>query len=141
MKHLFLSFLFAAALCFGAEPKGKYAIILQSGNETNEGAARAEHALIYADDLLEDGYDVVLIFDGAGTGWAYEFSQPENKMYNHYMALKKMGVMEVVCDECAEHMNVKQQLSTTQKALLTNAHKGHPSLVVWIEKGYQIISL
>jgi hypothetical protein len=141
MKGFLLFFMLLATICLGDEPKGKYAIILQSGNETNESGARAEHALIYANDLLEDGYAVLLIFDGAGTGWAHEFSRPEHKMNPEYVNLKKLGLMEVICDTCAEGMNVKGKLSEEQRALLTNAHKGHPSIVLWIEKGYQIISL
>ena len=91
MKRVFFLFLMWAAVCFGAETKGKFAIILQSGNETNEGAARAKHGLLYASELLEAGYAVALIFDGAGTGWANQFAQPENELYEEYMKIKANG--------------------------------------------------
>ena len=48
----------------------KYLIILQAGTESHEGMARAVHALLYATELKEAGYEVALVFDGAGTEWA-----------------------------------------------------------------------
>ena len=45
--------LMVAGISLAAEPKGKYAIVLQAGNETNEGKARAVHALLYATELAE----------------------------------------------------------------------------------------
>ncbi|MDF7824873.1 DsrE family protein [Pontiellaceae bacterium B12227] len=141
MKRVICIVLMWAAVCFGAETDGKFAIILQSGNETNEGAARAQHALLYAAELLEAGYAVALIFDGAGTGWANEFAQPESSLYEKYMKLKKMDLVEVVCDDCAEDLHVKEKLPPAQKLLLSGAYKGHPSIVTWVKKGYQIICL
>ena len=141
MKRAICLFLMLAAVCFGGETKGKFAIILQSGNETNEGAARARHALLYAAELLEGGYGVALIFDGAGTGWANEFARPEHALYEGYMKLKTMGVVEVICDDCAEEMQVKDKMPAGQKKLLSGAYEGHPSLVRWVARGYQIICL
>ena len=40
----------------------KFAIVLQAGKETHEGMARAVHALLYAAELKEKGYEVVLTF-------------------------------------------------------------------------------
>jgi hypothetical protein len=123
------------------EAKGRYAIILQAGAETNEGTARAVHALLYARELAEGGYDVVLIFDGAGTGWARELQKPENPLNEHYNKLHELGMMEEICDFCAEKFDVKKDLSEQQKQILSGEYKGHPSLVKWVEKDYRIISL
>lgn len=123
------------------EPKGKYAIVLQAGNETNEGKARAVHALLYARELGEKGYDVALIFDGAGTGWANEFSKPESPLHKHYVKIKDVGMVEEICDYCAESFKVKDNLPEQQQKLLVGDYDGHPSLVKWIEKGYKIIVL
>ena len=123
------------------EPKGGYAIILQAGAETNEGMARAVHALLYARELAENGYPVVLIFDGAGTGWANELRKPENNLHKHYLKLKELGMVEEICDYCAEAFDVKKDLSAQQKKFLVGEYEGHPSILKWVEKGYQIIVL
>ena len=140
MKKILLMLLVAGSV-FATEPKGKYAIVLQAGNETNEGMARAVHALLYATELVEKGYPVVLIFDGAGTGWANELRKPENPLHPHYAKLKKLGIVEEICDYCAESFGVKDNLPEQQKKLLVGDYEGHPSLVKWIERGYRVIVL
>ncbi len=124
-----------------AVEKDKYVIVLQAGNETNEGMARAIHALLYARELAENGYQVVLIFDGAGTGWANELRKPDNPLHKHYEKIKELGLVEEICDYCAEAFEVKDDLPEQQKKLLVGEYEGHPSLVKWIKKGYQIIVL
>ncbi len=141
MKKMLLIMLMLAGISLGAELKGKYAIVLQAGNETNEGRARAVHALLYATDLVEKGYEVVLIYDGAGTGWAKEFRKPANPFHGHYAKLIKLGIVEEICDYCADSFDVKNNLSEQQKKLLVGDYKGHPSLTKWIERGYQIVVL
>jgi hypothetical protein len=123
------------------EPCGKYAIILHAGNETNEGMARAVHALLYARELAEKGCQVVLIYDGAGTGWANELRKPENPLNKHYLKVKELGLVEEICDYCAEAFEVKEKLPEIQRKLLVGDYEGHPSLVRWVEKGYHIIVL
>ncbi|VGO21004.1 DsrE family protein [Pontiella sulfatireligans] len=145
MKKLLLIMLMVLGVVFAgaqkSEPKGKYAIVLQAGNETNEGMARAIHALLYARELAEGGYTVVLIFDGAGTGWANELRKPENPLHKHYVKIKELGMVEEICDYCAEQFGVKDQLTEQQRNLLVGDYDGHPSLVKWIEKGYQVVVL
>ncbi len=145
MKKLFLVILLLSGIVFAEteqkEPKGRYAIILQAGNETNEGKARAVHALLFATELAEKGYEVVLIFDGAGTGWANELRKPENELHKHYLRVQELGMVEEICDYCADSLNVKEDLTEQQRKLLVGDYKGHPSLVKWIERGYQIIVL
>lgn len=144
MKKMLWMLLACSLACFcGAETesKGKFAIVLQAGNETNEGMARAVHALLYATELAENGYEVVLVFDGAGTGWANELRKPENPFHKNYLKLQDLGLVEEICDYCAEKFEVKNQLSKRQKTLLKGGYEGHPSLVKWVGQGYQVIVL
>ena len=142
MKKLLIGTVLCAALAMAeGDSTGKYAIILQAGNETNEGGARALHALLYAGELLSSGYKVVLVFDGAGTGWANELAKSEHPLNELYRDLKAKGIMEEVCDDCAEHLKVKDKLTEEQRNLLTGDYKGHPSLVRWIKQGYRILVL
>lgn len=141
IKWIILTCLLTGSALADGAPKQKFALILQSGAETNEAKSRAVHSLLYARELLENGYDVALIYDGAGTGWAYEFRNPENGFHEQYLKVKKQGMFEEVCDNCAEHFDVKAKLANQEKMLLVSDYEGHPSIVRWIKKGYQIIIL
>jgi hypothetical protein len=123
------------------EPGGKVAIVLLAGNETNEGMSRAVHALLYARDLADNGFQVALIFEGAGTGWANELSKPENPLHKHYMEFKKRGIVEEICDYCTEQHGLKGELSEVQRKLLVGDYDGHPSIAKWIAMDYKIIVL
>jgi hypothetical protein len=126
---------------FSDEVKRKYAIVLQAGNETNEGMARAVHALLYTQELAEHGHQVVLIFDGAGTGWAKELRKPENPFHEYYLNIQKLGMVVEICDYCADAFEVKEDLPEQQKKLLIGDYKGHVSISKWADKGYEIIVL
>ncbi len=143
MKKILVVVVMLAGTLFAVEkaPKGKYAIILQAGAETNEARARAVHALLYAADLSEQGHDVVLIFDGAGTGWASELEKKENPFHQHYLRIKQLGIVEEICDYCADAHDVKTDLSVEQSKLLAGDYKEHPSLAGWAGRGYHIIVL
>lgn len=138
-----LILLFVASLGSNAyAAKGKYLLILQAGKESHEGMARALHALLYSHELREHGHEVALLFDGAGTQWAEEWSKPDStdKLAVMYKELRDAGVTSVICDFCAMAFHVKQSL-TENKVPLTTEYKGHPSIAKWVDKGYQIIVL
>lgn len=147
MKRIILvSMVFTLAIFFIGCSKyvsnKRFVIILQAGRETHEGMARAVHALLYATELKEKGYEIVLIFDGAGTEWAEELSNPDSKskilpMYNTF---KETGVQEIICDYCAGAFGIKRKIKSRQAPLLSE-YKGHPSIEKWVRKGYQIIVL
>ena len=125
-----------------AAQAGKYAIILQAGKESHEGSARAVHAFLYAAELKERGHEVVLIFDGAGTEWAEELSNPDSasKLKPAYEQLKEQGIVEIVCDFCAAAFQVKEQLVERELPLVAE-YEGHPSIAKWLDEGYQLIVL
>ena len=132
----------AAAPSVQAQAAGKYDIILQAGKESHEGMARAVHAFLYAKELKEHGHDVVLIFDGAGTEWAEELSNPESqsKLKPMYEQLRQAGITEIICDFCAGAFAVKDRLSQRQVPL-TAEYAGHPSIAKWVDQGYALIVL
>lgn len=128
---------------YAQTPKaGKYLVILQAGKESHEGMARAVHAFLYARELKEHGHEVRLVFDGAGTEWAEELSDPtsESKIKPMYDEFKKLGISEIICDFCAGAFGVKEKLQG-REFLLTAEYEGHPSIAQWADQGYQIIIL
>src|ERR1041384_1038225 len=112
------------ALSESPAPKGKYLIILQAGKESREGMARAVHALLYTRELKERGHEVALVFDGAGTEWAEEWTKPDstNKLTPMYRELSKLGVTEIICDFCAGAFQVKDQLKERKQPLVSEFH-------------------
>ena len=125
-----------------AHAAGKYAIILQAGKESHEGMARAVHAFLYAKELKEHGHEVVLIFDGAGTEWAEELSNPEtqNKLKPMYDQLHHAGIVEIICDFFAGAFAVKERLAQRERPL-TAEYAGHPSVAKWADQGYELVIL
>lgn len=121
---------------------GQYAIILQAGKESHEGTARAVHAFLYAKELKEHGHEVVLIFDGAGTEWAEELTNPDSQsnLKPMYEALKQSGIVQVICDFCAVAFQVKEPLAERQAPLVAE-YAGHPSIAKWVDQGYELIVL
>ena len=122
--------------------KGKYLVVLQAGKESHEGMARAVHALLYSKELKEHGHEVVLVFDGAGTEWAAEWTNPNStdKLRSMYEGLRKSGITQVICDFCASAFQVKEKLRE-QKTVLTAEYQGHPSIAKWADEGYQLVIL
>lgn len=113
-------------------------VILVHASE-NEGA-KALHSLLYAQELYEAGNEVKVIFDGAGTVWVKKFESPENKYNPLYKAVKKLGVIEGVCEYCAGAFGVQNEVK--QSGLLTLGQRnGHPSLAQLVAEDYQIITL
>ncbi len=84
----------------------------------------------------------MLLFDGAGTEWAEEFTNTNstNKLTPMYRELSELGLTEIICDYCAGAFQVKESLTSRERAL-TGEYQGHPSIAKWANQGYQIIVL
>lgn len=136
----------ASALMHAAdEAKGerdKYVVILQAGQDTADGMARAMHAMLYTRELYENGDKVALIFDGAGVQWIEEWTNPhsEHPLTPMYTELHDLGITEIICDFCAGALELKDDLEG-REVQFSGEFKGHPSIARWTNKGYQIIVL
>ena len=118
----------------------RFAIILQAGTETHEGLARATHALLYSKDLMEQGHQVRLIFDGAGTAWVPELMKPSHQLHPLFSEVRSKKVIDAICDFCAGAFGVRKAIQG--KGLpLDGAFKGHPSLAKHAADGGQILIL
>jgi predicted peroxiredoxin len=59
----------------------KAAILLLADTETHADMGRAANALTTVQEFAEQGDDVTLIFDGAGTRWAAELVKEESQLH------------------------------------------------------------
>ena len=139
---IFTAGIFLPGLLESDDSHQKFLIILQAGTESHEGMARAVHALLYSKELKENGHDVILVFDGAGTEWIHEWSNPNStdKLLRSYKELKAAGVTEIICDYCAYAFHAKKDLKE-RNVPLTREYQGHPSIAKWVNQGYQLVIL
>lgn len=115
----------------------KFAILVHASESES---AKALHSLLYAQELHEAGHEVRVIFDGAGTVWVKQFEDPAHKLNPLYKAVKKLGVIEGVCEYCAGAFGVENEVK--QSGLISLGEiNGHPSLAQLVADNYQIITL
>ncbi|MGM0878385.1 MAG: DsrE family protein [Bacillota bacterium] len=115
----------------------KFAIFVHASE--NEGA-KALHSLLYAQELHDAGHEVKVIFDGAGTIWIKKWEVPDHKHNPLYKAVKKLGVIEGVCEYCAGAFGVEHEVKQSGLSSLGEIN-GHPSLAQLVTDDYQIITL
>jgi len=119
----------------------KIAIILHAEPGTHDALGRALHALLYSQELKDNGHDVQLIFDGGGTKWIEEIADPNHKLHPLYQSLKMSGVISGACEYCIEAFDGDKSLVIKEGLTLIDEYQGHPSLATLIDKDYQVITL
>ena len=66
----------------------KAAIVLLADTETKEGLGRMSNALTTVREFKGQRQEVTLIFDGAGTKWVGELSDPDHKYNRHFESVR-----------------------------------------------------
>ena len=115
----------------------KAAIVTLADTETKEGLGRVANALTSAKEFKEEDHEVTVIFDGAGTRWVGELSDPEHKYNKQFESVK--DEVEGACAYCAKAFGVKEDVQVSGR----RAHgefKRHPSLAKLVSEGYQVIT-
>jgi hypothetical protein len=115
----------------------KIAIIIFSDTTTIEALGKVSNAFILALEAIENGDDLKIIFEGAGTKWIGELENEDHKINPLYKMVKSH--ITGSCSYCAQAFGVKNQVEKAEIALL-DEFKNHPSLRNLIVDGYQIIS-
>lgn len=84
-----------------ANTAGKTAVIVFSdpASGSDEALGRLFNALILTHELKEDGSDVDLLFQGAGSRWPAEVSKADHPAHGLYEAVKDRAV---ICGGCAD---------------------------------------
>ena len=115
----------------------KAAIVLLADTDTHEGMGRMANALTTAKEFREAGDDTKVIFDGAGTKWVAELSNPDHK---YSSALEEVrDSVEGACAYCSRAFGVKDQVESAHVPLLDD-FSGHPSLRSLVADGYQVLT-
>ena len=98
---------------------------------------RAANALMTVQEFAEEGDDVTLIFDGAGTRWAAELVKDENKLHPAFEQVRDK--VAGACRYCAGAFEVREELEASGVPLLSE-HRGHPSVRSLVAEGYEVIT-
>ena len=115
----------------------KAAVVLLADTETKEGLGRMSNALTTVREFKEESQEVTLIFDGAGTKWIAELSDPDHKYNRHFESVK--DDIQGACGYCARAFGVKDEVQESGVELLGD-FEGHPSIASLVSQGYQVIT-
>ncbi len=115
----------------------KAAIVVLADTESKEGLGRVANALTSTKEFKEEDHEVTVIFDGAGTKWVGELSDPNHKYHGHFESVKDK--IEGACAYCAKAFGVKEEVKESGVELM-GEFEGHPSLAKLVSHGYQVIT-
>ena len=116
--------------------KNKVAIILHSGTETREGAARMVNAFTTAREMIEAGDEVTVILDGASVQWVEELAGTEHKYSSLFEEVRP--AVAGGCGFCAVAFDATDQLEAAGIPLMRD-YADHPSIRQLVVDGYQLI--
>ncbi|HZG86529.1 hypothetical protein [Paenibacillus sp.] len=112
----------------------KYLIIIQAGQQD---AGRAVHGLLYGQELHEAGYEVDVLFDGAGTAWVKEFETPEHPFHPVFKQTMKLGILKGGCQACSGFFEVADEVQNAGLPLVgAEGSGGHIPFAQYIKDGY-----
>lgn len=66
----------------------KAAIVVLADTESHENLGRIANALTSAKEFKEAGDEVTIVFDGAGTRWVPELSDPDHRLNKTFESVK-----------------------------------------------------
>lgn len=114
----------------------KAAIMVLAGTESHDDLGRLTNALQVAKEFKDEGDEIVLIFDGAGTQWVPELEDEEHNAHELYKALEE-DVQ--VCDFCADAFHVGDEVDESN-AERVSEFQGHPSVRDLVVDGYEVVT-
>ena len=115
----------------------KACFVLLADTDTHEAMGRMLNALTGAKELIDNGDEAVVVFDGAGTKWVPELEAEDHRYHRLYVELQPH--FAGACAYCATAFGVKDQIENSSVKLLSD-YRGHPSLHTYLTQGYQIIT-
>ena len=115
----------------------KAAIIVLADNQTLGDLGRVANALTAVQEFKQHGDEVKLIFDGAGTRWIQNLSDPEHKYHDVFEAVRDK--IDGVCQYCAAAYQVTDSVKAANLPL-SDDYEGHPSFRTLIRDGYAVVT-
>ncbi len=114
----------------------KFLFLILAGTETHEGIGRLVNALAIAKELKEEGHEVRLVFDGAGTEGFSALASPDHGAHALFAAVADRAAG--ACRRGAGAFGVRASLEALGLPLLSD-YEGHPSLAGYLARGYRVL--
>jgi hypothetical protein len=114
----------------------RIAVLLLADTDTREDMGRMANALTVVKEGKEQGDDVRLVLDGAGTKWAPELAREKHKYHGLFEEVRDEAA---ACVYCARAYNVKDGVEAAGIGLL-DEYEGHPSVRQLIADGYEVVT-
>ena len=99
--------------------------------------ARVYRALGTAQEFVEAGDDVSIVFDGSGVESLAALSDSEHALNGMLESLR--SVVSGACEFCAKSHEVEAQINAANWPMLSD-HKGHASIRQLVVDGYTVIT-
>lgn len=114
----------------------KIAIIVLADSESHADAGYVANALTLAQEAKEQGDDVTVLFDGAGTTWIPEL-EGDHDLAPLYRSVE--DVVQGACAFCADAFGVGDAVDASDVTSLSE-YEGHPSVRSLIADGYEVVT-
>ena len=98
------------------------------------------HVLLNALNMRQSGLDVALVIEGNATKTFCDLSKPEAEFHKLYQEVTEQGLVDCVCQACANKMGVLEEVKRLGFPLCSEM-QGHPAMARYIAEGYQIVTL
>lgn len=93
------------------------------------------HALMNAQQLQDNGYEIKLIFEGKAVKWPAALAEQNNQLYQQ---AKEKGILAGICQGCARMLQVYEASVKTGLPMLSDM-SGHAGMKPFIDDGYEVI--
>ena len=97
------------------------------------------HVLLNALDLKERGHEVRIVLEGSATKLIPELSREGTPLFRLYRRAREQDLIHGTCRACSMKMNVVKAAEEEGLSLLDDM-SGHPSMGLYLERGFQIIT-
>ena len=114
----------------------KAAIIVLAGTGSHADRGRVFNALEATKEFVENGDDVQLVFDGAGTEWIPELEDQNHDFHGLYAEVRDTVD---VCDFCADAFEVSDAVDDAEVPRI-DEYDGHPSVRSFVKEGYEVVT-
>jgi hypothetical protein len=115
----------------------KAAIIVLADTETPGELGRVVNALTTAKELKQEGDEVAIVFDGAGTKWVPELSAEDHRYHELLESVRDR--IAGACAYCAKAYGALEGVESSGVRLLDEFEQ-HPSLRSYLAEGYQVVT-
>ena len=97
------------------------------------------HVLLNALDMKEKDCDVKIVIEGAAVKLIPEVAKTNNPQYELWGKVKSSGLIAGVCRACSHKLGTLKDAEAQGLSLLDDM-SGHPSMLKYMNDGYEIIT-